>query len=136
MTGPILALRKALVAHLGADEALLATMGGTLRLHEEPPRGDAPVYAHFGDARAEDWSAVGQEGCEQELAIIVRARPGSAALALACADRMAERVHEASFALEGHRLVNLRVRACEIARDERNGFVRATLRIRAVTERL
>lgn len=136
MSGPILALRKALLAHLGEDEALLAAMGGTLRLHEEPPRGDGPLYAHFGDARAEDWSAVGQEGAEQELAIVVRARPGSAALALAIVDRMAELLHDASPPLEGHRLVNLRVRACEIARDERSGFARATLRLRAVTERL
>ncbi|TVR10547.1 MAG: DUF3168 domain-containing protein [Salinarimonadaceae bacterium] len=111
-------------------------MGGTLRLHEEPPRGDAPVYAHFGDARADDWSGEGHDGCEQELSIIVRARPGSAALALAAADRMAELIHDASPPLEGHRLVNLRVRACEIARDERSGFARATLRVRAVTERL
>jgi len=135
MSGPILALRKAILAHLATDSGLATAMGGTLQLHDEPPRGVIPVYAHFGDAVARDWPSDLVEGHEQTLAILIWARPGSGASALIAADRMQTLLHDAPLSLDDHRLVNLRVTACEIGRDERSGLARATLRLRAVTER-
>ena len=135
MSGPILALRKAILTHLAADAALTTAMGGTLQLYDEPPRGVLPVYAHFGDAVARDWSSDLVEGHEQTLAILIWARPGSGASALLVADRMQTLLHDAPLALDDHHLVNLRVASCEIGRDERAGLARATLRLRAVTER-
>ncbi len=136
MTGPILALRKAILAHLAGDAALVAEMGGELRLSDEPPRGIVPVYAHFGDVIARDWSSDLGEGHEQSLSILVWARPGSAASALAIADRMAGLLHDAPLALDDHRLVSLRVASCDISRDERSGLARAVLRLRALSERI
>jgi hypothetical protein len=75
MNGPILALRKAILSHLAGDAALATAMGGTLQLHDEPPRGVLPVYAHFGDAVARDWSSDLVDGHEQSLAILIWARP-------------------------------------------------------------
>ena len=134
MSGPILALRKAILTHLATDSALATAMGGTVQLHDEPPRGVIPVYAHFGDAVARDWSTDLVEGHEQTLAILIWARPGSGASALIAADRMQTLLHDAPLTLDDHHLVNLRVTACEIGRDERSGLARATLRLRAVTE--
>ncbi|MFL5171850.1 MAG: DUF3168 domain-containing protein, partial [Microvirga sp.] len=48
MSGPILALRAAILAHLLGDAELAALMGGTVRLYDEPPRAAEPVYAVFG----------------------------------------------------------------------------------------
>ena len=135
MSGPILALRKAILTHLAEDAALAGAMGGALQLYDEPPRGVQPVHAHFGDAAARDWSSDLVEGHEQALSILIWARPGSGAGALIVADRMQTLLHDAPLVLDGHRLVNLRVVSCEIGRDERAGVARATLRLRAVTER-
>jgi hypothetical protein len=40
------------------------------------------------------------------------------------------------FALEGHVLVNLQVRDLETARENENRFVRARIRLRAITEKI
>lgn len=134
MSGPILALRAAILARLQLDEALSGLMGGAVRLHEEPPRATEPIYAVFGNALARDWSSDGASGHEQEAAILVFAKPGSARSALLAAERIAALLEDAALVLDGHRLVNLRVTATEAARDEKTGHARATLRLRAVTE--
>jgi hypothetical protein len=132
MSGPILALRAAILARLSADPELAALMGGALRLHDEPPRAAEPVYAVFGDAAARDASSDLSEGHEHAAAIVVWATPGSAKTALVAAERMADLLHDAALALAGHRL--LRVAAIECERDDKTNLARATLRLRAVTE--
>ena len=62
------------------------------------------------------------------------ARAGSARSALLAAERLAALLHDAPLALEGHRLVNLRVTATEVDRDRETNLARVTLRLRAVTE--
>lgn len=134
MSGPILALRAAILERLAPDPALAGLMGGALRLHDEAPRAAEPIYAVYGDAVARDWSCDGGRGHEQEAALVVYAKPGSARSALLAAERIAALLDDAALALAGHRLVNLRVTAIESARDEKTGLARATLRLRAVTE--
>jgi Protein of unknown function (DUF3168) len=134
MSGPILALRAAILARLSADAELASLMGGSVRLHDEPPRAAEPVYAVFGDAAARDWSNDGGRGHEHEAAIVVWAKPGSAKTALLAAERMADLLHDAALALAGHRLVLLRVTATEADRDDKANLARATLRLRALTE--
>lgn len=134
MPGPILALRAAILTRLAADAELAALMGGSVRLHDEPPRAAEPVYAVFGDAAARDWSSDRSAGHEHEAAIVVWAKPGSAKSALDAAERIAALLHDAPLAPAGHRLVLLRVSALESARDERANLARATLRLRALTE--
>jgi hypothetical protein len=134
MSGPILALRAAILSRLSADAELAALMGGTVRLHDEPPRAAEPVYAVFGEAAARDWSSDGGCGHEHALAIVVWAKPGSAKTALAAAERMADLLHDSSLALSGHRLVLIRATGLESDRDGETNRARATLRLRALTE--
>jgi hypothetical protein len=134
MTSPILALRAAVLARLQGDAELAGLMGGTVRVHDEPPRAAEPVYALFGDAVARDASGDGGRCHEQDAAIAVWARPGGARTALLAAERMASLLDDAALALDGHRLVNLRIVAIEATRDGPSGLARATLRLRAVTE--
>jgi hypothetical protein len=50
------------------------------------------------------------------------------------ADRLFAILDDAPLALEGHRLVNLRVTELASARDKDSGLARVTLSLRAVTE--
>ena len=134
MTGPVLALRAAILARLSVDAALATLMGGALQLYDEPPRGAEPVYAVFGTADAKDWSSDGSRGHEQAAAIVVYAKPGSALSGLRAAERIAELLHDASLALLGHHLVALRAVAFAADRDETSNLARATVHLRAVTE--
>ena len=134
MTSPILALRGAILAHLQADADLAALMGGLVRLHDEPPPGAEPVYAAFGDASLKDWSTSLDRGHEQEAAIVVWSKPGSARPALLAAERIAARLDGAALSLAGHRLVALAVTRLDTGRDDKTNLVRATVRLRAVTE--
>jgi hypothetical protein len=134
MTSPILALRAAILARAAADPELLELMGGALRLHDEPPRAAEPIYAVFGDVTADDWSTDLDRGHEQQLAIVVWSREGSARSGLDAAERFAALLDGTDLALAGHRLVNLRVTALAAARDDKSGFARVTVRLRAVTE--
>ena len=134
MTSPILALRRAILHKAAADEELLALMGGTLRLYDEPPRSQAPVYAVFGDVQAADWSADFDKGHEQDLSIVVWSKQGSAQFALAVAECFVRLFDEADLALDGHRLVNLRVTRIAAERDKETQLGKAIVRLRAVTE--
>jgi hypothetical protein len=132
--GPILALRRAILDMAAADDELVALMGGTPRLYDEPPRAVEPVYALFGDVTADDWSTGSDQGHEQVMTLVVWARPGSTGTAWLVAERLATLLHDAPLILDGHRLVNLRVAAMASARDEKTQLTRVTLTLRAVTE--
>ncbi len=134
MTSPILALRQAILAAAQADPDLAVLMGGAARLYDEPPRAAEPVYAVFGDVSAEDASTSSERGHEQDLALVVWSREGSARSGLEAAERLAAILDEAPLALSGHRLANLRVVSIAADRDRDTGQARATLRLRAVTE--
>ena len=130
---PLLALRAALLARFADDDALKALMGGTMRLHDEPPRGSVPVYALFGEAGARDDSVDGARRHVLSQALVVIARPGSDRTALDAAARMATLAEE-GLMLTGHTLVTLFAESLSANRDERSGETRATLTLRAVTE--
>ena len=135
MTSPILALRRAILEAVSGDSELVALMGGTLRLYDEPPRNAEPVYALFGDVTAQDWSTDTDRGHEQDLTIVVWSERGSARTGLSAAERFATLLDDVLLTLDGHRLVNLRVTAIASARDKDTQLARVTLHLRAVTER-
>jgi hypothetical protein len=134
MTSPVLALRRAILDAASADAELRSLMGGSLRLYDEPPRGAEPVYALLGDLKAEDWSTDLDRGHAQSLDLVVWSEKGGARTALMVADRLFAILDDAPLALEGHRLVNLRVTEIASARDKDSGLARVTLSLRAVTE--
>jgi hypothetical protein len=134
MSSPILALRAAILARCADDAALAGMLGGTAAIHDEPPAGTPPVYAVFGEAEARDASSSTERGHEQDLAIRIWAKPGSAATALAAAERIAELLEDVNLPLAGHRLVRLAMTAIETDREPRTNLARAVLRLRAVTE--
>ena len=134
MTSPVLALRRAILTASEGDAELVALMGGALRLHDEPPRAAAPVYAVFGDVTAQDWSTDFDRGHEQDAMIVVWAERGSARTALAVAERFSAILDDAALALDDHRLINLRVAELSAARDKDSQLTCVTISLRAVTE--
>jgi hypothetical protein len=133
---PLLALRAAILAILGEDAELGRLMGGHVHIHDEPPRGAAPVYALFGPAEMRDDSVDGALRHVHRLGLILFAKPGSSRGAVEAAGRAAALLHEALLSPAGHALSLLRVESLACARDERSGETRATLTLHAVTERL
>jgi len=134
MTSPVLSLRRAILDAASADTELRTLMGGALRLYDEPPRGAEPVYALFGDVKAEDWSTDLDRGHAQSIDLVIWSEKGGARTALMVADRFFAILDDALLTLEGHRLVNLRVTELTSLRDRETGLARVTLRLRAVTE--
>ena len=134
MRSPVLPLRAAIVSRCAADPTLTSLMGGSAAIHDEPPRGAPPLYALFGDTDLRDLSTSSGSGHEQEFSIVTWAKAGSAATALAVADRLSELLGDAVLVLTGQRLVSLAVTGLDVRRDAETNLARVALRLRAVTE--
>lgn len=134
MSAPILPLRAAIRARCAADATLAAAMGGTASIGDEPPRGQPPLYALFGDGETRDASTSSEAGHEHDFSIVIWAVPGSAASAIRAATRIAELLDDADLALTGHRLISLAATSVSVDRDGETNLARATVRLRAVTE--
>lgn len=132
---PVIALRQAIRAHLLADAALVSTLGGP-KIYEEAPRGAETPYALFMDAQMRDWSGALSRGAEQLFAISVASTQRGLGTALDVAQRIANLLDEASLALEGHTLVDLRFVSMDTKRDASGRFARVTILFRATTEYL
>ncbi|WP_443136579.1 DUF3168 domain-containing protein [Methylobacterium sp. Leaf399] len=135
-TGPLLALRGAILARLAADATLAGLTGGRFRLHDEPPRGASPVYALFGDTTVRADPVDGASRHLHELALVVVGKPGSTRSAVEAAARIGDLLADAPLSLTGHALVLLRVQSLSTVRDPRSGEASATLTLAAVTEAL
>lgn len=132
-TSPVVALRKAILAHLTADAAFVATIGGA-KVFDEAPRNVEPPYVVFADAQMRDWSAQLSRGAEQFLALSVFSTQRGAREALDIAQKVVDLLDEASLVLQDHALVDLRFVAIETKREHNGRFARVNLRFRATTE--
>lgn len=133
MTSPILALRAAIRTLLVSDPDLLARLGGE-RIWDQPPQGTSPPYLLFAEAEARDWSDGGVAGHRHAVSLVAWSQQAGDAEALGLAARAADLLDGATLAVEGHRLVLLRVTAQEAWRPDRQGLRRAVLRLMALTE--
>ena len=129
-----IALRKAVRACLGADAALAALVGA--RIYDGAPRTASMPYVTGGDARLRDWSTASDHGAEHLLTLEVWSAQPGAREALAIADLVSRLLDGAALTLDDHRLIDLRFVSLETRRDGNGRFARASLRLRAITERL
>ena len=133
MTSPVISLRKAIRLALAGDAALVAKLGGP-NVFDEAPREAIPPYIAFGDASVRDLSTSSDRSAEQFAVLNVWSLQRGLREALDIADRVAALLDDAALALDGHRLVNLRLVSLETRREGNGRFARASLRFRAVTE--
>lgn len=131
---PIASLKAALRSHLLADADIAALIG--VAVFEVPPRGAAPPYLVIGDALARDRGAVGGEGHELELDLLVITKERGSAGALTLASAVEAALASPLPALEGHHLVALEIRQSVTRHEAATSLTRATLRLRAFTEPL
>jgi hypothetical protein len=129
------ALRKAMVAHLSADAALVGSLGGA-KVFDEAPRGVEPPYVLIAETRARDWSTTGSSGSEQFVTLSAISTQRGVREALDIAQRLAALLDEAELTLEDHSLVDLRHQSSETKREANGRFARVDLRFRVTTERL
>ena len=133
MSSPILALRRAMLAALSSDAALVASLGGAHVYDEAPPGAPTPRVA-FSDAQSRDWSAQSSTGAEQMLTLTVWSGARGAREALDIADRVVAVLDQAPLTLVGHALVDLRFVAVATKREQGGRYARADIRFRATTE--
>ena len=133
MSSPVLALRRAMLAALAADSALLSMLGGAHIYDEAPPGAPTPRIA-FADVQTRDWSAQSSPGSEQMLTLTVWSGGRGARESLDIADRVIAVLDQAPLTLAGHSLIDLRFIALATKREQAGRYARADVRFRATTE--
>ena len=132
-TSPVIALRKAIRAHLLADAGFTTALGGA-KLFDEAPRGTEPPYALFAETQMRDWSADLSRGAEQLFTIGVVSTMRGLGEALELAQRIVDLLDEAPLTLQDNRLIDLRFLSMETRREQSGRFARVNIRFRATTE--
>ncbi|MDO8838512.1 MAG: DUF3168 domain-containing protein [Parvibaculum sp.] len=127
-----LALQKAVYAALAADAALAALVAA--RIYDNPPDDVGLPYLTLGESETRDWSTGESRGAEHLLSLHAFSRRGGRAEAKEILAAVGARLHDAALTLEGHALVNLRLRDSETRREADGTTWRGTIRFRAVTE--
>ena len=131
----VAALRKAIRVALTADAILVGKLGEP-RIYDEALRGGQPPYITFGDATMRDWSTGSDVGSEQFAVINVWSTQRGLREALDLSGDVQRILHDASFTLDGHRLVDIRFISGESRRESSGRFAKVSLRFRAVTEQI
>lgn len=132
---PVIAVRQAIIARLGADSALLAALGGS-RFFDETPHNIEPPYVMFAETQMRDWSAPLSRGAEQFPVIAVVSTMHGLSEALNVAQQIVDLLDEAPLILQGHLLIDLRFQTMETKREHNGRFARVNIRFRATTEYL
>lgn len=130
------ALRKAMLAALNSDAALLSQLGGA-HVYDIPPRAIKPPYVHLSSHRTRDWSTASDEGSEHAIEFHVITAGESTLSTNQIAERLRAILHLATLTMNGHRLVNLRHLETEQSRSNGNKDNQLmVVRLRAVTEQI
>lgn len=133
MTSASSALRASVHAALAGDASLTTLLGGA-KIYDEVPRGAEFPYVTFGDSRATAMAADGEAMEEHLIVLHAWSRQGGRYEAQIIAGALLQALDDASLALAGHHLVNLRFSVADIRREADGRTYRALVRFRAVTE--
>ncbi|MDX2155140.1 MAG: DUF3168 domain-containing protein [Hyphomicrobiaceae bacterium] len=127
------ALQKAIYAALLADGTVMALLGGPRIYDDVPPRSEFP-YVTLGQSLVRDWSTGTDEGLEHILTLHVWSRADGRREVQELLASVRTALHDEPLAVEGHRLVNLRLELSEVRREPDGETCHGLLRFRAVTE--
>jgi hypothetical protein len=129
---PLNALKDAVRARLAADPHVTGFLAGN-KVFDEAPRGDPAPIAVFGEAVVKDASSTGSRSYDIQLSLILKARRGENAAALAAAAAIEGLLSDVDLPLAGHQLVSLMVIETRQRGNERDGW-NVTLKLRAFVE--
>ncbi len=133
MTTATWALQSAVHARLIADATLTALLGGP-RVYDRAPHGQAYPYVTFGQSVTRDWSTGSDRGDEHVLTLHAWGGGDQRKAVEALVEAIRASLHQASFALNGHRLINLTRDFAETRRETDGDIMHGLIRFRAVTE--
>ncbi|MBU2582779.1 MAG: DUF3168 domain-containing protein [Alphaproteobacteria bacterium] len=133
MTSAQWALQKAVFATLSGAAPLTALIGSG-RIYDDVPRDADFPYVTFGQSQVRDWSTGGEPGHEHIFTLHIWSRENGRREVEEAMGLMEDALHDASLALDGHQLVNLRHEFSESRREIDGETYRGILRYRAVTE--
>ena len=127
------AMHKAVLAALAANAGVKAALGDPPRLYDDAPPGAAFPYAILGEGRASPLA--GLDGAvEHDIRIGIFSRHAGRAEIRRLIDAVYDALHEAAFAIEGHRLVGIRFVFADAFRRGADDLYQGAVRFRAVTE--
>jgi len=133
VTAPAFALQEAMRQALLAHGPLSALLGGP-HIHDAPPRGVTAPHVSFAEIETRDWSDAGAMAHEHFVTLRVSTNERGRGLAQAIAGEIEAVLDNANLALDGHKLVSLRLVFWTVGRERATEQIGATLRLRAATE--
>ena len=135
MSGAESALTAAVAERLKATPALAELLGQPARVYDAAPA--QPTYPYVTVSRSESRPVNADGGgTEHRLTLTSVSQYGGVAEARALTAALREALEDAAPALDGHRLVTLRVAYADVFRGSDLKSVLGLLRLRAVTEPL
>jgi hypothetical protein len=127
------ALQKAIFQALANNAALTALIGAG-RVPDDPPDALRPPYVLIGSTRSRLFSASGDEGAEHRISIIAWSTENGNRQAALMAEAIRKALEAPLTAEAPYVIANLEQLECTVAAATGEGFHRADLVFRAVTE--
>lgn len=134
MSSAVWDLQQAVHAKLANDTAVLALLGGSPRIYDDVPRGAALPYVTLAAFTARDWATGTESGTEITFTVHAWSRGAGHKGPHLLADAVRAALHDQSFTLTAHHLVNLRHDSSETRRERDGDTYRVIARFRAVLE--
>ena len=135
MTASPLALQRAVFDALSAHAGLVSLLGAP-RIHDGPPQTEQFPYVSFGQSVMRDAETSTEPGDEHVFTLHVWSRAKGRRETHAIIATLRSALHDEVFALDGHRLVNLRHEFSEVRPAPDGETLHGISRYRAVTEPL
>ncbi|MEM8987908.1 MAG: DUF3168 domain-containing protein [Pseudomonadota bacterium] len=126
-------VQQAVYAALSADSALQALIGAPARIYDDAPADAAFPFVTIGQARATDWHGA-DGGVEHDIRLYAWSRYAGRKEVKQIISAVYDIVHEGSFSVAGHRLVNSRFVFADIFRRQDGDTYQGVMRYRIVTE--
>ncbi len=130
---PERALQKALIDTLRADAGIKAVLGDPARAWDEPPTPAAYPHLLIGRSESRPYGAEGG-ATEHIVTLTCRSQYGGVEEAKAVTAAVRAALHEQAPAMEGGRIVNLRVTYVDVFRASDWLRTLGVVRLRAITE--
>jgi hypothetical protein len=134
MAAPAAELQKAVLATLGADQGLIATLGAARIYELLPPKNAASPYVTFGRTSVYDWTTGAEKDDEQLLTLHVWSKAKGDAETLQIMDIIRARLADGLLPLDGREPVRLRLEFSEARYDDDLAVHHGLLRFRAAAE--
>ena len=135
MSDAIWALQRAVYQRLAADAPLQNFLGDPPRIYDDAPEGAALPYLLIGPTKVDDFKGV-DGGLVHELRLNVFSKYSGRREIKEIIGALYDALHEADFAIDGHRLVNIRFVFSDIFDQRDRKLFQGVARFRVVTQPL